>query len=110
MTRRMSCSWCHEMNTILAAAPTFCEKCEHRGDLARMDCDCAVCRRTDSPRDEVGKSLAVGDAVKFVEPYQGFTGGTVAELLRGVAGPIAGVRLPGTDRTADTLCRRLRKV
>lgn len=103
MITRTMCSWCHEMS-----ADRDCENCGHRADLPRLDCDCAKCRRHEQPRDESGVTLAVGDLVEFVEPYQGVAGGVVAEVFRGIMGPMAGVRIaPG--RTADTLCRRLRK-
>lgn len=103
MITSRTCSWCSTMTS-----DWLCPECGHRADRARMDCDCGVCRRTESPKDADGFSLAVDDLVEFVEPYDGFTGGVVVELLRGVTGPMAGVRIaPG--RTADTLCRRMRK-
>jgi len=104
MAKRMTCSWCDTPTT-----EQTCPNCDHRADLTRKGCDCVNCRHVQPPIDEVGTQVDVGDLVEFVEPYRGFTGGTVVELLRGVMGPIAGVQIePG--RTADTLCRRLRKV
>lgn len=103
MTRTL-CSWCDTMT-----AERTCPNCEHRADLTCKGCDCVNCRHVEPPVDVSGVIIAVGDEVEFLEPYCGFTGGTVVELLRGVMGPIAGVQIePG--RTADTLCRRLRKV
>ncbi|MCE9561288.1 MAG: hypothetical protein K8U57_04470 [Planctomycetes bacterium] len=75
-----------------------------------MDCDCAKCRRAESPKDEAGNAVVVGDEVEFLEPYQGFTAGTVVELCRGVKGPVAGVRLMGRARVVDLPCRQLRRV
>lgn len=66
-------------------------------------------RRFEEPTDAAGVTLAVGDRVEFDQPYQGIAGGVVAEFIRGVMGPIAGVRVE-PNRTVDTLCRRLRKV
>jgi len=37
-----SCSWCHELNE-LRAEKTFCWRCGHRADAARMMCDCRQC-------------------------------------------------------------------
>lgn len=37
-----SCSWCHELNEIVAGAATFCAKCGHRADLPRILCDCGA--------------------------------------------------------------------
>jgi hypothetical protein len=102
----VSCSWCHAVNA-LGPGPVYCEVCEHRGDRARLDCDCPRCRRFEDPRDAAGEPVAVGSRVLFAEPYQGFAGGVVAEVLRGVLGPVAGVEVaPG--RRVDVLCRRLR--
>ena len=104
MLTRVMCSWCHTMTS-----DRDCPECEHRAELARMDCDCPRCRRFERPKDATGELLAVGSRVEFLEPHQGFPSGTVGEILRGVMGPVAGVIVePG--RTVDTLCRRLRKV
>ncbi|MCE9564421.1 MAG: hypothetical protein K8U57_20480 [Planctomycetes bacterium] len=103
MTTQMTCSWCETMT-----AERDCPNCGHRADLTLKGCDCVNCRDVRPPIDEAGNTIAVGDAVEFVEPYCGFAGGTVVELLRGVMGPIAGVQI-APNRTADTLCRRLRK-
>lgn len=105
--RYRSCSWCHKMNPVNTgpSAPT-CSNCEHRADLPMSMCDCAKCRRFEPPTDAAGVPVTVGAAVEFDEPYDGFRGGTVAELLRGIYGPVAAVEIaPG--RRVDTLCRRL---
>ena len=103
MATRTTCSWCHKWT-----AASTCPDCGHRTDVPRSKCDCGACRRFEPAKDEAGELIAVGDEVEFLEPYQGFTGGTVAELLRGITGPMAGVVVaPG--RTVGTLCRRLRK-
>jgi hypothetical protein len=108
MTTSRSCSWCHTMNVLVAGQPVSCVACEHRADLPRMDCDCPKCRRFETPRDVDNKRLIVGDAVKFLEPYQGFAGGKVAAIIRGISGPIAAVEIaPG--RKVDVLCRQLRR-
>ncbi len=103
MATRTTCSWCHTLT-----AERFCPNCEHRADLTCKGCDYGQCLRIEPPIDEAGTAIDVGDEVEFLEPYQGFTGGTVVDLLRGVMGPIAGVQIE-QGRTADTLCRRLRK-
>lgn len=108
MTTSLSCSWCHAMNVLTPGHPTFCYQCKHRADLCRMDCDCAVCRRFESPRDVAGTGIAPGDHVEFLVPYHGFQGGMVTAITRGISGPIAAVEVePG--RKVDTLCRQLRK-
>jgi len=109
MTISRSCSWCHKINALTVTGPSFCEQCEHRADLPRMNCDCPKCRRTESPKDASGNRIAVGSLVEFLEAYQGFAGGKVVAIIRGVLGPIAGVEVE-TGRTVDTLCRHLRKV
>lgn len=110
MITSQTCSWCNKINIVQNGRPTFCTECEHRADVCRLDCDCGQCRRIEPPRDESGNPIAVGDTVQFVEPYQGYKVGTVVELLRGVMGPIAGVKIDvAPSRTVDTLCRRLRK-
>jgi len=38
-----TCSWCHEDNEW-TGRPLFCWNCGHRADLARMYCNCVVCR------------------------------------------------------------------
>lgn len=107
MLTSRSCSWCHTMNQTNAGpgAPT-CSECGHRADLPRSACDCARCRRFEPPSDAAGVLVTVGAAVEFTEAYQGLRGGTVAELLAGVLGPVAAVEVaPG--RRVDVLCRRL---
>ena len=89
-------------------ADRTCPGCGHRADLPRLDCDCGRCRRFEEPKDEAGAAIVIGDRVEFLEPYHGFTGGTVVDVIRGTTGPVAGVQVkPG--RTVDTLCRRLRR-
>jgi hypothetical protein len=42
---RQSCSWCDEMVTLNPdGSPVFCSSCGHRGDVARLHCDCQRCR------------------------------------------------------------------
>jgi hypothetical protein len=44
------CAWCHETNELTPERdtihwqPATCHSCGHRGDVARMKCDCARCR------------------------------------------------------------------
>jgi hypothetical protein len=47
----VSCSWCHTSverakNSRVAGvhAPTWCQTCRHRADVARVDCDCVRCQ------------------------------------------------------------------
>ena len=108
MNLSRSCSWCHEMTPVTPGVATLCRCCEHRADVARLDCDCARCRRFEAPQDAHRRPLTVGDRVEFVEPHDGFAGGTLVEVLRGILGPVAVVEVaPG--RKVDTLCRRVRK-
>lgn len=46
----VSCSWCHEMNSLDQPAPVVCVSCGHRADVPRVDCDCPKCRPTDEDR------------------------------------------------------------
>lgn len=47
----VSCSWCHELNELTDARnpftglllPVYCRNCGHRGDSARIWCDCPRC-------------------------------------------------------------------
>lgn len=108
MTTSRSCSWCHTINDLIPGRSAFCVACEHRADVARLDCDCPKCRRFETPRDVDNKRLIVGDQVKFLEPYQGFTSGKVAAIIRGINGPTAAVEIEPGWRV-DTLCRQLRR-
>jgi hypothetical protein len=40
---RQSCSWCDELN-VMTGQPVYCGNCGHRGDVARMQCDCQDCQ------------------------------------------------------------------
>ena len=42
MRRKVSCSWCHELNEM-KQGPTLCVKCGHRADIPRLECDCRSC-------------------------------------------------------------------
>jgi hypothetical protein len=103
ITRR-TCSWCHTVT-----AERECPDCGHRSDVPRLDCDCARCRRFESPKDVTGSSVAAGDVVEFDEPYGTFAGGRVVAVTRGVLGPVARVEV-APRRVVDVLCRRVRKV
>lgn len=104
--RSCTCSWCSTVNSLDHPGRLACTSCGHRADLPMSQCDCARCRRHEPPTDAIGVLVQVGAVVEFDEPYQGFHGGSVVELLRGVLGPVATVEIaPG--RRVDALCRRL---
>jgi len=40
----VTCGWCHELVNVRAGGlPTYCPRCGHRADVARIDCDCPRC-------------------------------------------------------------------
>jgi hypothetical protein len=43
-----TCSWCHKVNAV-TTGPSFCTKCGHRVDVARLECNCARCQRKEEP-------------------------------------------------------------
>ena len=57
MRRKVTCSWCHELNEMMPG-PASCNKCGHRADVPRMECDC---RRCLAVREEARKLLQLAE-------------------------------------------------
>jgi len=67
MTRRISCTWCHDLNAVDDAAVTYCASCGHRADAPQEQCDCRKCadkarllRIREKERDPGGESRRKG--------------------------------------------------
>lgn len=75
MTTQRSCSWCHELNDVTAAAlrgdPVFCARCGHRADLPRMNCDCATCAAHEREADDEGRAAAAPAPWSLKHDYRG---------------------------------------
>ena len=43
MSGRASCPWCGWFNAVRTDRESYCEKCYHRSDLSRQECNCLWC-------------------------------------------------------------------
>jgi hypothetical protein len=44
MKGSISCAWCFQLNEPIIVRKVYCWHCGHRADVARVDCDCRICR------------------------------------------------------------------
>ena len=64
MLNQQSCSWSHELNSVIALA---CPACGHCADLARLACDCRRCRPLGELPLRLGRLLATPGALARLE-------------------------------------------